>query len=145
MKIPLALALICLLVSAGSAFNAGPARSAFVVRSSPSKVSTFRMAKESEAEDIVTPDILPPSDETTRTVTEMNTGKVREVKWQDDAATANTNFELTYGWIFIIIPALIIGNVSQAFVGFESSCLHVNVMKSLEIRRMISALLRPHF
>mmetsp|Transcript_8259 Transcript_8259/g.17856 ORF Transcript_8259/g.17856 Transcript_8259/m.17856 type:complete len:125 (+) Transcript_8259:71-445(+) len=104
MKTSFAIVFALAIVAACSAFQPVARPSAYVVRSAASRIA-LNMAEE-EVEDIATPDILPPASdgETKNVVKNIPTGETREVKWVDDAPTANESFAMSWGWIFLLGP-----------------------------------------
>lgn len=99
MKTAFTIAIALAVVAACMAFQPVAHPSAFVTRSAAWSNFVLNMAEET-VEDIATPDILPPptGGETKNIVRNIPKGETREVKWVDDAPTANESFAMSWGW-----------------------------------------------
>ena len=96
MKASLTLALFLAIVAACSAFQPVARPTSVISRSAAASIP-LRMAN--DVEDIATPSILPEGGETKTTlVKNIPTGETKEVKWVDDAPTANMSFAMSWGW-----------------------------------------------
>ena len=89
MKTTFTIAIALAVVAACSAFQPIFRPYAIVARSASPNIIALKMAD--EVEDIATPDILPPPSggATKNIVRNIPKGETREVKWVDDAPTAN--------------------------------------------------------
>mmetsp|Transcript_6814 Transcript_6814/g.16223 ORF Transcript_6814/g.16223 Transcript_6814/m.16223 type:complete len:120 (-) Transcript_6814:240-599(-) len=99
-------ALLLVVVAACSAFAPVGSRTAAPV----SKIA-LSMAND-EVEDIATPEILPDASDAPKKniVKNIPRGEVREVKWVDDAPTANVSFAMSWGYLFVVFPGVLFLN-----------------------------------